>query len=95
MTAGEFLKSSEAKLKQAGISSARLDCLILLEDSTHKDRSWLLAHPEYELKVLQARRLERKIGRRATHVPLAYIRGHTEFYGRHFKVNRHVLEPRP
>jgi release factor glutamine methyltransferase len=95
MTSGNFLKSAEKKLKAAGISSARLDILILLEDALHKDRAWILAHPEQPIPDSLARRLERKIGRRTTHVPLAYIRGHTEFYGRRFRVNRHVLEPRP
>jgi release factor glutamine methyltransferase len=89
------LAQGETKLAESGISSARLDVLILLEDMLHKDRAWILAHPEHELSNLQARRLGRKVERRAQHVPLAYIRGHTEFYGRHFKVNRHVLEPRP
>lgn len=89
------LKLAEQKLSGAGISSARLDCLILLEDMLHKDRAWILAHPEYELNNQQIKRLLRKIERRANHTPLAYIRGHTEFYGRNFKVNRHVLEPRP
>lgn len=95
MTLGKLLKSTEQKLTTAGVSSARLDVLIMLEDSLHKDRAWILAHPEYELSEAVARRLERKAARRATHVPLAYIRGHTEFYGRRFRVNRHVLEPRP
>lgn len=95
MKVGELLKRSEEELKRAGISSARLDVLILLEDALHKDRAWLLAHPEHEVNKLQAGRLWRKVERRAKHVPLAYIRGHSEFYGRSFKVNRHVLEPRP
>jgi len=95
MTAGEFLKQSEDSFKTAGISSARLDALILLEDSLHKDRAWILAHPETKISQAVAGRLSRKVERRARHVPLAYIRGHTEFYGRSFKVNRHVLEPRP
>ncbi len=89
------LASSEGRLKQAGISSARLDSLILLEDMLHKDRAWILAHPEVDIASNQVRKLRRKLERRATHVPLAYIRGHSEFYGRKFKVNRHVLEPRP
>ncbi|MBX4197206.1 peptide chain release factor N(5)-glutamine methyltransferase [Candidatus Saccharibacteria bacterium] len=95
MKLSQVLVASEAKLKAAGISSARLDILILLEDALHKDRAWLLTHPEIEVSDSQTRRLERKLERRARHVPLAYIRGHTEFYGRSFKVNRHVLEPRP
>ena len=95
MTLDKFLKTAEQKLQAAGISSARLDVLILLEDQLHKDRSWVLAHPEAVLQGAPLRRLERKIARRAKHAPLAYIRGHTEFYGRHFRVNRHVLEPRP
>jgi len=95
MTVGQFLSRSEYRLKTAGIGSARLDVLILLEDILHKERAWILAHPEYGLSPAQLRRLNRRLERRATHVPLAYIRGHSEFYGRRFKVNRHVLEPRP
>jgi release factor glutamine methyltransferase len=95
MRIDSFLRHAESQLQQAGIGSARLDVLILLEDMLHKERAWLLAHPETRITGTQARRLERKIARRITHVPLAYIRGHSEFYGRHFKVNRHVLEPRP
>jgi len=95
MRLDRFLKQSEAKLDTAGISSARLDVLILLEDVLHKDRSWVLAHPEFEMSSAIAKRIDRKLERRARHTPLAYIRGHSEFYGRSFKVNRHVLEPRP
>jgi release factor glutamine methyltransferase len=95
MKIGKILKNGERRLGKAGIGSARLDVLILLEDALRKDRSWILAHPEHEISDGAARRLERRVERRATHVPLAYIRGHSEFFGRSFKVNRHVLEPRP
>jgi len=89
------LEYGQDKLERAGIGSARLDTLILLEDMLHKDRSWILAHPEHEISAGQFRKLDRKLERRQKHTPLAYIRGFTEFYGRRFKVNRFVLEPRP
>jgi release factor glutamine methyltransferase len=95
MTLSDCLARSTARLKQAGIGSARLDVLILLEDLIQKDRAWILAHLEHQVSESQLKKLERKLSRRAKHVPIAYIRGHSEFYGRKFKVNRHVLEPRP
>jgi len=95
MTLKEYLKHGEKQLEHADISSARLDMLILLEDLLHKDRAWILAHPEHQLSDAYVRKLDRKLQRRAKHVPLAYIRGFSEFYGRKFRVNRHVLEPRP
>ncbi len=91
----DWLAHNTAILRQAGIESARLDCLILLEDTMSKNRAWILAHPEFELSTAQAEVLHTQIVQRSKHVPLAYIRGHVEFYGRNFIVNQHVLVPRP
>ena len=87
--------SATKELEKAGVGSARLDILILLEDILHKERAWVLAHPEVSLTPMQYNRLNKQIARRKDHEPLAYIRGFTEFYGRKFKVNKRVLEPRP
>lgn len=95
MKLSDWLKQSAIKLRTAGVGSARLDCLILLEDALRKDRAWLLAHQDMELSTAQAKFLDKKVERRTKHEPLAYIRGLSEFYGRRFKINRHVLEPRP
>jgi release factor glutamine methyltransferase len=94
VNAGDFLRQAAADLKRAGISSSRLDVLILLEDSTHRDRAWLLAHPEYKLTSHQLNKLTKQLKQRQQHQPLAYIRGISEFYGRRFRVNKRVLEPR-
>jgi len=91
----DWLKDSQARLEQAGVATTRLDCLVLLEDATGKDRGWLLAHPEHELQRSEIEKLNTKITRRGQHIPLAYIRGKTEFYGREFTVNAHTLVPRP
>jgi release factor glutamine methyltransferase len=95
MKTKDWLKKAEYQLNNAGVGSAHLDSLILLEDITGKDRAWLLAHPEENLSLTQLKRLNSRLKRREKHLPLAYVRGHTEFFGRKFLVNRHTLEPRP
>jgi release factor glutamine methyltransferase len=69
--------------------------LVLLEDAMGHDRGWLLSHPEHILQGSELEKLNKKIVQRIAHTPLAYIRGHAEFYGRNFAVNEHTLVPRP
>lgn len=95
MTVDEWLKTSASKLETAEIGTARLDCLVLLEDQLGKDRSYLLSHPETPLQGVSLKGLNNKLKHRVRHEPLAYIRGKTEFYGREFYVDKRVLEPRP
>ncbi len=95
MTTDEYLSRAARKLEQAGIGTARLDALVLLEDVTRISRAQLLAEPSMEIKPQQTAKLEKLLKRRARHEPLAYIRGMTEFYGREFVLTPAVLEPRP
>lgn len=95
MTTQEFLKKSTEDLEQAGITSSRLDCFVLLEDSLKLNRASILAHPETEIKLAKLAKLNKQITQRTQHTPLAYIRGKAPFYGREFAVNKHVLVPRP
>lgn len=95
MTCEEFLQTNTAKLTSASIGSARLDCLLLLEDALGNDRSWVLAHPEHIIPEPTLVGLNTKVTQRQTHIPMAYIRGTVEFYGRTFFVDERVLVPRP
>jgi len=95
MTVSDWLKHSITLLSEAKIDSARLDALIVLSDELYQDKSWILAHPEHTLQIEQIEKLSTKITQRTHHIPLAYIRGHSEFYGRDFFVNAAVLVPRP
>ena len=95
MLVSEWLTAAEQRLQDAEIATARLDCLVLMSDELEKDKSWLLSHPDYELQGSNLEKLNKKIAQRAKHTPLAYIRGHAEFYGREFIVNTHTLVPRP
>lgn len=94
MNINNWLKLSTKRLEHTNIGTARLDCLVLLEDVLGKDRSTILAHDDTTLSDKQLMTLRSQIQRRTTHEPLAYIRGKTEFYGREFIVNDSVLEPR-
>jgi release factor glutamine methyltransferase len=91
----EWLQNGTKKLHQVGIDSARLDCLILLEDTLGIDRAIILGSPEKMILPEQLNVLESYLARRERREPLAYIRGYSEFYGRTFAVNKHVLIPRP
>ncbi len=95
MIIGEWLQDAIRRLAAAGIGTARLDALVLLEDATGKDRAWLLANPDFELTTKQADVLKNVLKRRSRHEPISYIRGWTEFYGRQFLLTSAVLEPRP
>lgn len=95
MKIGQWLSEVVAGLEEAGIGTARLDALVLLEDVTRIDRAKLLAKPETELAASQTRQLNNLLKRRMQHEPLAYVRGKTEFYGHEFVITPAVLEPRP
>ena len=95
MTVQTFLDDTVQQLKLADISTARLDCLILLEDALGIDRASILAHPEADLTETQLTRLNQQIIQRLKHIPLACIRGRVAFFGRDFLVDKHVLVPRP
>ncbi len=94
-TIKDWLRYAISQLRACDIKSSRLDALILLCDSLEKDKSWVLAHPEYEIQGSELKDLNTKITQRAQHIPLAYLRRKVEFYGREFTVNEQVLVPRP
>lgn len=95
MDAGSFIAQAEHTLRQAGITTPRLDAFVLLADALKKEKSWILAHPEYKIPPESLNKLNQQVAQRARRIPLAYIRGKIEFYGRNFTVNPDVLIPRP
>lgn len=95
-TINDWLRLAVTRLTEAGIPSARLDAELILSHVLHKERAWLLAHDEeafadptlrHHANTLLTKRLHR--------MPLAYLLGTKEFYGREFIVTRDVLIPRP
>ena len=73
----------------------RLDAELIIANILGKDRSFLHAHPDYNLKKSELAQAKAMADRRAQGEPLAYILGYKEFYGREFKVTKDTLIPRP
>lgn len=91
----DWLIYATAQLAQAGIATARLDALLLLCDALSQSKSWILAHSDEGLTAAQHKQLEEWLAIRMQRMPLAYIRGWQEFYGRRFSVTPSTLIPRP
>ena len=75
--------------------TAWLDARTLISHLLGKPHAWVLAHPEQELTVDQARRLDETLERLSLGEPLPYILGHWEFFGLDFSITPDVLIPRP
>jgi release factor glutamine methyltransferase len=89
------LRSGIAGLEESGVPSAPLAAELLLIHVLRCDRTWLYAHPEYELSADQAAAYVQLIERRGEGVPTQYLTGRQEFWGLEFEVGPGVLVPRP
>ena len=94
-TRGEARARATAALRAAGITSPALDADVLLAHALGVPKESLVAHPEVALSAADADRFDALVTRRATGVPVAYLRGSKEFYGLPFAVDPRVLVPRP
>ena len=93
MTIGEWLNGGKIKLCNAGVSSPRLDLLLMLELSVQKNRASIIANLDNGLSEAQQNTLDAMLEQRILRKPMAYILGKKEFYGRPFIVNSSVLIP--
>jgi release factor glutamine methyltransferase len=91
----ENLKKAAEVLSSAEITDPPREAGSLLVLATGKDRTFLIAHPEYELTESEQKLFDDYLRRRATHEPFQYIAGRQEFYGLDFIVTPDVLIPRP
>jgi len=91
----EALNWGKKELNINNVPSFELDPLILLEDCSGVSRSKLLAETDTKLDTAIVRKYKHQIRQRSKHIPIAYIRHRTEFYGYTFYIDQRVLEPRP
>ncbi len=95
MIISEWLKAAIKSLKNVGISSARLDAELILANTLRKNRTYLHAHLDEEIDPRRFDIANARLDLRLDRVPIAYILGYKEFYGRKFTVSPSVLIPRP
>ncbi len=91
----QILQSATARLKAAGIESARLDAEVLLAHVLNCRRLYLYVDADKNLNPAQVTRFESLISQRAEKIPTAYLTGQREFMGLNFVVTPDVLIPRP
>src|ERR1039457_5538785 len=95
MTVRTALLQGVSLLEDAGIAVARLTAEVLLSHAMGRERVYLYAHPEQELKDLEWLHYGRYLHERLQGKPTQYITRKQEFYGREFRVSPDVLIPRP
>jgi release factor glutamine methyltransferase len=91
----EFLQKAIEILSRSGIVEPRREAHSLLTFALKKDKTFLIAHPEYKLSEAEENFFNKIILRRANREPFQYITGVQEFYGLDFEVDETVLIPRP
>jgi len=89
------LLQGQKLLEQSKIDAPRLTAEVLLAHAVGRDRAWLYAHSEEELRELWWIHYGRYLHQRMEGVPTQYITGRQEFFGREFRVTPDVLIPRP
>jgi len=75
--------------------TSQFDAQILLSHITGHNRAWLISHPETELTIEQAEKLEQAIQELQKGMPLPYVLGRWAFFGLEFFITPSVLIPRP
>lgn len=94
-TIRSWLREATKQLKAIGIASARLDAELILANTLRKARTYLHAHLDETIDPRRQDIADARLSLRLDRVPLAYILGYKEFYGRNFTVTPAVLIPRP
>ena len=75
--------------------TAHIEVQVLLAHLLNKDRTWVLAHPEWEISPPELEVVKEDLQKLIRKMPLAYIIGEREFFSLPFWVNESVLIPRP
>ena len=92
--AHSFLSSHLLTRNGYGRNEALFDADILIAHLLKKERSWLLSHSDFDFLPYK-NEFETFVNKRSSGLPIAYLTGTKDFFGRTFYVNENVLIPKP
>lgn len=95
LTIGEALQRTTTYLQGKGIERPRLEAEVMLAHLLGMERIQLYVHFDRPLNKEETDAYRRLVVERGKRVPLAYLLGQKEFFGRKFRVTPAVLIPRP
>ncbi len=94
MKLADFLQQTSPEWR--GVTdSSELDVTVLAAHLLGRSRAWVLSHGDYELTAEQLQSLTENIALYREGVPLPYLLGEWEFFGKKFIVTEATLIPRP
>jgi release factor glutamine methyltransferase len=82
-------------IEQAQKRYPQIETELLLEHVLKKPKEYLFLHPKEKLTTAKQTKFTQLAVQRSKGQPIAYLLGYKYFYGLKFKVNKHVLIPRP
>lgn len=94
MTVREWLTSAQGLLNQKGITSATIDCQLILCHIQKCQRDWLISHDNENLTPDAIAQADALLARRSAYEPMAYIVGHREFFNLDLDTDARALVPR-
>ena len=94
-TAAEAMAAATSRLRAAGVPDPARDARLLLAHAASVDAARITLIAPEEIAPEIAERFDQLIALRAVRVPVSQLVGMRAFYGRDFRINRHVLDPRP
>lgn len=95
MTYIEALNQGTNILENSQSTSPSLDAEVLLRFVSGMSKEDLISNRLAKIDPKKFQKYQELLGERKKGLPIAYITGMKEFFGYRFKVNKHVLIPRP
>lgn len=95
MNVREALRAAIERLTSAQVPSASTTAEVLLMHVLRRDRTFLHAHPEWEMIPDEERAYRQLLEKRAAGTPTQYLTGKQEFWGLSLQVKPGVFIPRP